>query len=347
MLVPGTSWPRDVPGREGSVSDDEPSDEPNGSTGGGAGPAAAPAPDADGTDADGASAAGLRVEAATTAEPAADARSSVAARPRTPRQSTPRRRLTAVTVAAAVLLAGVGAAGLRHPPGRPGGLVILYGDSLATEASGAFVGELARTSDAEMITRPVPGAAPCDAIEAMQADLALRPTVVVIQFAGNSASDCSRGPGGERLTGRAHLDRTIADVRAATELFATRGTRVVLVGGPDVPGLPGNPGLPLADAYNLIVNEWAGRDLGRVRYADAAATVSGPDHSYVDRLACHDGEGEDEGCIDGEVVVRSDDRIHLCPRPDRSLVCPVPSPGARRFGEEMARVARQALDPDY
>jgi len=258
------------------------------------------------------------------------------------------RRLRAAVLAVVALVATVGAvATVRQPPPRPDGLVILYGDSLATEASGAFVDELARTSDAEVVTRPVPGASPCDGLATMQDDLARRPTVVVIQYVGNSSSACSRGPDGQPLGEQEHIDRTVADVRAATELFATRGTRVVLVGGPDVPGLPGNPGRALADAYNRIVNEWAGRDLGRVRYADAAATVSGPDHAYADRRPCRDDEGEAQGCAGGEVVVRGPDRIHFCPQPDATLVCPVPSPGARRFGVEMARVARLALDPDY
>jgi hypothetical protein len=46
--------------------------------------------------------------------------------------------------------------------------------------------------------------------------------------------------------------------------------------------------------------------------------------------------------------VRSPDRVHFCPTDARDqIACPVPAPGAVRFGEEMARVARLALDPDY
>ncbi len=246
---------------------------------------------------------------------------------------------------AAVLLVGAGAVlVLRQPPERPDGLVVLYGDSLSFEASGAFVDELARTSDAEVVPRVEPGTSPCDVLETMADDAALEPAVVVMQFVGNNQSECMLGPDGERLVDQALADRTEADVRAATEMFATQGTRVVLVGGPTAPGLPGNP--DLADAYNRIVNEWAGRDLGQVRYADAAATVTGPDHGYVDRLPCRDDEGRAQGCVDGEVVVRSPDRIHFCPIEIDGIVCSVPAPGARRFGEEMARVTRLALDPD-
>lgn len=258
-----------------------------------------------------------------------------------------RRRPLVVAVGVALVVAAAGVAALRRPPPPPEGLVVLYGDSLSVESAGAFVDELERTSEAEVITRPVPGESPCDALDTMRDDLALEPAVVVIQYVGNNASPCMLGDDGRPLTGQALTDRTAADVRAAAELFATAGTRVVLVGGPHAPGLPaGDATLDIADAYLRIVNEWPG-ELGRIRYADAAATVTGPDRRYAERLPCRDGEGADEGCADGEVVVRSPDRIHFCPAEHGELVCPVPSPGARRFGQEMARVTRMALDPAY
>jgi hypothetical protein len=258
----------------------------------------------------------------------------------------PRWRPAAVAAAVVVVVGIVGVAARREPPPRPTGLVVLYGDSLSAEAAPAFLEEMERTTDAEVITRAVPAQAPCDALADMEADTQLRPDVVVIQFVGNNATPCSRGEAGERLEDEALVDSTVEDVRAATEMFATRGTRVVLVGGPDVPGLPGNPGLGVAEGYNALVNEWAGRDLGRVRYADAAATVSGPDGEYVKSLPCRADEGVSVGCAGGEVVVRSDDNIHFCPATGDHLACPVPSPGAERFGEEMARVTRMALG-DY
>lgn len=258
-----------------------------------------------------------------------------------------RRRSRTVALALVAALLGAGAmVAFRRPPEPPGGVVVLYGDSLSMEAGPSFEAALRETTDAQVTVRAVPGASPCDALPGMREDLALRPSVVVIQYVGNNTSECTRGPGGEMLTGAALTERTAADVRAATELFATAGARVVLVGGPDAPGLPGDAALGIADAYNDIVNEWAGRDLGRVRYADAAATVTGPDHGYRERLPCGDDEDADDGCDGGEVTVRSPDRIHFCPVTHDDLACPVPAPGARRFGEEMARVTRMALG-DY
>jgi hypothetical protein len=249
--------------------------------------------------------------------------------------------------AAALVVAGVATVVLHRPEPRPGGLVLLYGDSLATEASGDFVNELRRTTDADVITRVVPGEAPCDALDDMQADVALRPAVVVISYSGNNGTPCIRGPGGEVLSGDALVARYDADVRQATEMFATAGARVVLVGGPEAPGLPGGASGVIADDYRRIVNEWAGRDLGRVRYAPAGAAVSGPGGAFAAQLPCRAEEGAAQGCAGGEVAVRNADQIHFCPGHYTTLRCDVPSPGARRFGDEMARVTRFALDPDY
>lgn len=293
-----------------------------------------------------------RTPAATDdAQPDDDAPTTDDAQPDDPPPATPRPAAFRRAVAAGLALLGVavlaGAIAQREPPPPPEGLVILYGDSLSMEASIGFVPELNRIADVELHVRPVPGISPCDALEQMRADVALEPDVVVIQFVGNNASPCVLGPDGEKLRGTALVERFEADVRTATELFATNGTRVVLVGGPHAPGLPSKASLGIADAYNRIVNEWAGRDLGRVRYADAAATVTGEDHMYEDRLPCREDEGPSDGCVDGEVTVRNPDRIHFCPTEFTELVCPMPSPGAVRFGEEMARVAALALDPGY
>lgn len=261
----------------------------------------------------------------------------------------PRRRLPALVGIVAVAVAAMTIAVVREPPADPEGRVILYGDSLSFEAHGAFAEELAATTGSELISRILPGTSPCDHRAAMEADRAARPDVVVIQFVGNNASPCTLGPTGERLVGQALADRIEADVRTEVEMWAAAGARVVLVGGPDSPGLPGEASLQVADAYNRIVNEWAGRDLGRVRYADAAGTITGPDHLFARRLPCAPDEDAAAGCDDGEVTVRSPDDLHFCPdRWDASGGgCGLASPGAVRFGREMARVAALALDPDY
>jgi hypothetical protein len=246
--------------------------------------------------------------------------------------------LTLTVIGAAVTYSHVSA-----DASRPGGMIVLYGDSLSTESSPYFADELARTSKALVITKPIPGTAPCSAADTMRNDATLHPDVVVIQYVGNNAMPCTRDAAGDPLTGQALADRYEADVRAEVDMFASQGTKVVLVGGPEAPGLPGGAELQIAAAYQRIVDEWDDRVFGRVRYADAAGTVTA-DHRFVDKLPCASDEGPGQGCTDGDVTVRSPDRAHFCPSPGSFLVCPVPDPGARRFGYAMARAAREALN---
>ena len=252
--------------------------------------------------------------------------------------------LVLLLVAGGLVAAALALAAAREDGDRSEGTVILYGDSLSMEAGPYFSEELARTSSADVVTKPVPGAAPCDVLDTMRADAAGEPAVVVIQFVGNNATPCTRTGTGERRTGQALADQYAADVRTAAGIFAGTGTRVVLVGGPPAPGLPGGADRPIEDAYRQIAAEWDVRATGAVRYADAAGTVTGPDRTFVARLPCAADEGPAEGCDGREVTVRSPDETHFCPAEGAHLVCPVPSPGARRFGNEMARVAREALD---
>ena len=253
-------------------------------------------------------------------------------------------RLLPLLLIVAVVGAAVAFSHVRADAARPGGMVVLYGDSLSTESSPYFADELARTTSALVITKPIPGTAPCSVLDTMRNDATIHPDVVVIQYVGNNGASCTRDANGQPLTGQALADRYEADVRAATDMFAAEGTNVVLVGGPDAPGLPGGATMQIVDVYHKIVDEWDARAFGRVRYADAAGTVTGPDHQFVDKLPCASDEGPGQGCTDGEVEVRSPDRAHFCPATGAYMVCPVPSPGARRFGFEMAQVARDALN---
>lgn len=252
-----------------------------------------------------------------------------------------------------VVVAVVVALLLRQPPGPPGAgeRVVLYGDSLSVESGAAFTTAMERATEADVSVRAIPGIAPCDAFPTMQADMAdpaTRPSVAVIQFTGNNASDCIHDAWGGELTGPALAQRYAGDVRAAVELFATQGVRVVLVSPIPAPGLPGGAEALIADEYLRIVTEWAGRDIGQVRYAPAVDLVAGPDDAFVTTLPCLGSEGAGEGCADGAITVRSADRIHFCPvDTEDDMSCPAYSSGATRFGGEMARVATQALSPDY
>lgn len=267
------------------------------------------------------------------------------------------RRVAALVVAVVVVLVGgVGVVAAVRDERRVGAgeRVVLYGDSLSVEAGPAFAETVRSRSDADVEVRATPGTAPCDALEAIRADLAAgpeaggRPAVVVLQFLGNNATPCVAGPGGRPLEGAALAERYAADVRTAVELLAADDVRVVIAGPPPAPGLPGGATELIDEDYLSLVTRWAGIGIGQVRYAPAGETVAGEDRAYVSRLPCRPGEGEAEGCEGGEITVRSPDQIHFCPTAlTDALSCPVHSSGAERFGEEMARVAVQALDPTY
>jgi hypothetical protein len=270
-----------------------------------------------------------------------------------------RRRVLGVvaTVAAVVVVAGVlaGVAAANRPDRDDVGAgerVVLYGDSLAVEAGPAFVEAMGERSRAAVEVKAVPGAATCDMLDAMRADASgsggPRPAVVVLEFAGNNATPCVTGDDGEPLRGAALAERYAADIAAAVEMFAAADVRVVIAGPPPTPGLPGRATELIDEAELSLVTRWAGIDIGQVRYSPAGDTVAGADRSYEARLPCLDGEGSAHGCDDGRIAVRSADRIHFCPSGlTGELTCPRYSSGARRYGEEMARTAAQALDPDY
>ena len=88
-------------------------------------------------------------------------------------------------------------------------------------------------------------------------------------------------------------------------MFATTAPGSSWSAAPTRPACPATPAWGVAEAYNEIVNEWAGRDLGRVRYADAAATVTGPDRTFAERSPAATTRARPRAAADGEVVVRA------------------------------------------
>jgi hypothetical protein len=267
-----------------------------------------------------------------------------------------RTRVLAVVGAVVVLAGAAAGVAAANRPDRDdvgaGERVVLYGDSLAVEAGPAFVEAMGEHSRAAVDVKAVPGAALCDMLDTMRGDASgsagPRPAVVVLEFAGNNATPCVAGGDGTPLRGAALAERYAADIAAAVELFAAADVRVVIAGPPPAPGLPGEATDLIDEAELSLVTRWAGIDIGQVRYSPAGDTVAGADRAYESRLPCLAGEGRAEGCEGGEIAVRSPDRIHFCPAGlTGRLTCAGYSSGARRYGQEMARTAAQALDPDY
>jgi hypothetical protein len=78
--------------------------------------------------------------------------------------------------------------------------VVLYGDSLSSQAQQFFVQALSRAGITKVTTHTFGGTAICDWLAQMRSDAStLRPDAVVVQFSGNDLTPCMRGPGGQQL----------------------------------------------------------------------------------------------------------------------------------------------------
>lgn len=222
--------------------------------------------------------------------------------------------------------------------------VVLYGDSLSAEAAVPFQFALAGS---EVHAKPVPGTAICDAHQTIARDVrSTPPQVAVLQFVGNNSTSCVADDDGEPLSGEALAEAYLEDAEAVTGLLTENGVQVVWVGGPPAPGLPGEADELIDEGYRALVEEWEERAPGQVHYAPAAEAVTGSDGEYVDSLPCLEDEEQaaaESGCEDGEIRVRSDDRIHFCPETPGEMFCESYSSGARRYGEAMADAVASLL----
>jgi hypothetical protein len=258
------------------------------------------------------------------------------------RRATPAVAVVAITV----LLAGALVAVVLSPPRR----VILYGDSLASEARDWFTLAIADGGAGEVVDRTFGGSAICDWLDKMRGDArAFHPAAVVFEFVGNNATNCVHAPTGVPLTGAALAQRYRDDARRATAIFAGLGVRVYWMGAPAVAPSSPSAAVDIVAVQRAEAEEAAGWTFGeppfdRVRFVDAGRAVL--DHGrYAPTLPCLASETAADGCVGGRITVRADDGVHFCPtgvvRPDGR--CPVYSSGAARFGFAMAAPVRRDL----
>jgi hypothetical protein len=255
--------------------------------------------------------------------------------------SSVKRGWAAVAVTALIATAAVASA-LASPTRR----VILYGDSLAFEAGDPFTLAVQSGGNAEVVNRTFGGTAICDWLDRMRRDIHdLQPAAVVLEFVGNNATRCMRGPDGP-LTGEALVQKYRQDARTATAIFAGTGVRVYWIGGPPTRG---QRSIEFAGVRSVYEAEparltFATPPLRRVEYFDAGRLVSDQGR-FADTLPCLPEEGAAEGCVDGHIRVRADDGIHFCLAsiPRGGTQCPVYSSGAVRFGLAMAEPLRRDL----
>jgi hypothetical protein len=242
------------------------------------------------------------------------------------------------TIAVAMLLAlGVSCSG----NGRP--TVEIYGDSLSFEASDVIADQL--RGDARVSSAAIPGAAVCDLVSLLEREPQRSPDYALIQYSGNSATECMRDDSGRYLTGDDLVERYAADVERATALLRERGTHVYLVGSPR--GRDDDAAVELNAAFATTADAWSARD-EPVSYVDAEASVLAPDGSFTPRLPCLPFEDASRGCApDGTIAVRSGDGVHFCPDDTGGKRdCPVWSSGAYRFATAIVGPVRDAIEDE-
>jgi hypothetical protein len=217
-----------------------------------------------------------------------------------------------------------------EPPPQAPSRIVLYGDSLISEAAQDF-SFLANELGAAVRVRAYPGTAICDFFPSMAADAeSWRPTVAVLAFSGDAFSPCMAGV---QLGSLQYYARYRDDAQTVISIFRSVGARVILVGVP----LDSSSDLSQnAAALNQIYRSVSDSDTG-VTYDDAGQAVMA-NGQFTWTLPCLSGEPcTGSGSMN---VVRAPDGIHFCPDGKTTLVgslevCDVYSSGAARFAAAM------------
>lgn len=217
--------------------------------------------------------------------------------------------------------------------------VLMYGDSLSRGSSQYIErGVLAQRPQWDVVVRALAGTAICDFFETMREDADLRPDLVVLQFSGNTFTECMA----DMSSGSAEaLDKYRDDATQAARFWSERGIRVLFVGSPrpyDEPLLTAPH--PLDAVYQDIAEEF-GKSVSFSDAPERALTeeepASGGAAVFSNELPCLPNEAWLDDCADGDIEVRAPDGMHFCPVDDPFVFpCPVYAPGSKRFGEAIA-----------
>jgi hypothetical protein len=225
--------------------------------------------------------------------------------------------VVAIILAAAPLIS-------THRRGEP--RIALWGDSMAWEARDTFARTVRQQSRASVLVHTFGGTAACDWLDDMGTQAGKwRPTVAVLAFSGNTTSACMRG--------RDALAAYRKDVTKAVRMLTGTGAKVLLVEAPPRQDQTVDPaGMTALDhLWHDIAS-----DRRHTEVIPAGKVVT--DHGrFATTLPCQHGEFCD---LAGNVAVRSPDGVHFCPVAEPPMTpCPVPSPGAERYGTAMALAA--------
>jgi hypothetical protein len=230
-------------------------------------------------------------------------------------------------------------ASVVHRPVRGGPLptrVALFGDSLAYQSRLAFIAQLTLRAPGEITAKTFPATALCDYRSAILEELLReRPQVLVLEFSGNSGTECMLDGAGAFLEigSDGWRDRYLADLRDVLTVAGVTGTSVVWATAPPVhhpPALENYPRL-LAAAMRRLA-----RTDARLHVVATGKALTTDGRTFAPTLPCQPDEAAI--CHDGRVDARAVDGLHFdCHgTPDPLGGCIGYSAGGRRFGEAMA-----------
>jgi hypothetical protein len=210
------------------------------------------------------------------------------------------------------------------PPPPPSGYVIVYGDSLISEALGELEARFPEfMPNRLLLIRHMGGTAQCDFNDDMVEDAnSLEVVAVVIAFSGNNLTPC--------IQSRPFESAYAADADWAAEFWQGRGVPVVFVES------LGALGTALSD-YVIGSTYATVAALHGETLADTTPYFArGEPLTYSGWMPCLEGE-----CF-GSVQVRRADG-HLCHEPTAGLPCPEYSSGVMRYVDVIWRATAQRL----
>jgi hypothetical protein len=239
-----------------------------------------------------------------------------------------------VIVVLAITVASFGAftvVSARHttPP-----RVVVYGDSLSVQAAAYIRSDLADHGQIRLSIDAVGGTAPCDRMRTMLHEASADPPrVVVLEFSGNVS--CTGAPSGSRAFFRSYATQMTRVARA----FASRGTRVFIIGAPIFLGSVLDHNRQW-DHLNEIYAGLATR-VPDTTFVNAGPSVA-PHDQFVWTLPCRPHEPDCER--NGSILVRAYDGVHFCEQQAAlGSKCLDYSSGAARYAEAMTAPIRAFL----
>ena len=224
-------------------------------------------------------------------------------------------------------------------------VVVVYGDSLMSESQSWVVSMLDEAHPAgRVIVRSFPGTAPCDWFDAMRRDAVLRPDVIVLEFAGNGGTRCiAQRAGSEAALLRAYR----ADATRAVKILQRANTHaeIVFVATPRRATSPLISGSNPLDAVYRSVAAASARKVTFSAAPERALASNDRAGRLVFRptLPCLPGERQRSECVDGQILVRSADRMHLCAAFGAGVGCAGYASGVVRFGNAVTSVVLKTL----